>query len=251
MKPLVPGVLALVACSSARAGIFVEASRTDLANLLRPPEVQRLWFDGGSLRIESERTDAVEIFKDETLYLLAPAQKRYTAVELARSATAATSLVPAAVQTPGDASVRATSRVESVAGQSCRIWELWRDGSKEQELCIVPESALPEGTTLSTSMRAVGAAMAVAGTQAEGAPRDSVAEAWVDLSRVDGIALLVRRFQSGRPVLEVRITGLRAEPIPFTAFEIPTEYRLHRTGSHAALAASAGEHTARAHRSGS
>ncbi|HTV51681.1 MAG TPA: hypothetical protein VME21_10845 [Steroidobacteraceae bacterium] len=268
-KPLASGVLLLLACVSARAGTFVEFSRTDLVNLLRAPETQKLWFDAGQLRIENERADAVEIFKDETLYLIEPQQKRYTVLEGGRAgggasftlADAATAPTPGASPRAAATAVLAnfgrsseaaapggigglepTARTETVDGRTCRIFELGRDGEKEQEWCVVAASALPDGAELQSTMRAVGMRLARALEHLSGASREGIAGCWVGLQAIDGVPLLTRLFQGGHAVVEFRLTGLRVEPVPVTAFEIPADYRRHALGTHSGL--TAGDRTA-------
>jgi hypothetical protein len=228
-KPLASGALLLLACVSARAGTFVEFSRTDLVALQRAPETQKLWIDQGQLRIENERADAVEIFKDETLYLIEPAQKRYTVLDGGSVAAGASFAL-------ADAATAPTARTETVAGQTCRVWELTRGGEKEQEWCIVAAGALADGSELQSTMRAVGIRLAQALEHLSGAGRDSVAVSWVGLKSIEGVPLLARVFQGGRAVVEFRLTGLRVESIPVTAFDIPAAYRRHAFGSQALTA---------------
>jgi hypothetical protein len=266
-KPVLPGLLvALLGCALARAGTFVEVSRTDLVNLLRAPETQRLWFDEGKLRIENERADAIQIFKDDSLFLIEPAQRRYTVLDSdPQGAHQGAALAVAAEPTPG-ATPRAaatavlthfgddraapapglqmTPRSESVSGLQCRIWELARDHETQEQLCIVPTSALPQGDEIAATMHTSGARLASALEQLTGATRESVASAWGELQGIDGLPVLVRLFQRGHPVTEYRLTGWRAETIPLNAFEVPAGYKSHRLGSHSALAATATEHSA-------
>jgi hypothetical protein len=275
-KPVLPGLLVgLLGCAAARAGTFVEVSRTDLVNLLRPPETQKLWFDEGKLRIENERADAIQIFKDDTLFLIEPAQQRYTVLEPdGRDTRESGALALAAEPTPGatpraaatavlthlsdpaapasTTALQPTPRSESVAGLRCRIWELVQDHETQQQLCIVPVSALPRGDEIAGTMRASGMALAGSVEQVAGATRESVAGAWSQLKGIDGLPVLVRLFQQGRAVTEYRITGWRTEPIPSNAFEVPSEYKSHRLGTHSALAATAAERAAqRSHHPGS
>ena len=228
-KPRVSAVVTLLACASAHAGTFVEASRTDLTNLLRSPQTQKLWFDAGQLRIEGEDPgEPVEIFKAHTLFVSQPAHG-----QLARPAAAGPDRALVAQQ---------TTREESVAGQRCRIWEILAVAARLQELCVIPAASLPGGEDMLATMRAVGAALRAA--DAPPAAHKTVAEAWIGLPQVDGIPVLARFFQGTRAVTEIRLTGVRAEPIPFTAFDLPAEYNTHAAAAHRALAASTtGDHS--------
>ncbi|HTX23382.1 MAG TPA: hypothetical protein VMD03_01890 [Steroidobacteraceae bacterium] len=239
-----PGIIAALACSAhAAAGTYVEASRTDLRAPLRSPENQKLWFDGGSFRLENESADAVEIFKNRTLYLITPPRKRYAAIDESRlggrvsgsrtmpqaAVVANASLRPANGLRAGSVPapqrmVRPTSRTESNGDETCSVWEVSVGGSKVQELCVIPVAAVPGGADILADMRQIGALVRDRGL--DGSLGSSVVQSWGDVDAVDGIPVISRTFdENGRAAVEIRITAMRSEPVPVTAFEIPAGFK--------------------------
>ncbi len=249
-KPL--GIIAAVLCSAqALAGSYLEASRTDLRDPLRSPETQKMWFDGDSFRLESARADAVEIFKDHSLYLVEPPRRRFAVIAESRldalasgsraegrAAVTAAALRPQAATltraggTPdSQAAAQATSRTESSDGQTCTVWEITVGGEKVQELCVVPVSAVPGGAQILADMRTIGAL--IRERRLGESLGSSIADSWAHLDAVEGIPIISRTFEDGRAIVETRITAVRSEPVPFTAFEIPAGFKrrpLHRDG---------------------
>jgi hypothetical protein len=237
------GIIAALACSAhAVAGTYMEASRADLRAPLRSPETQKLWFDGGSFRLESESADAVEIFKNRTLYLIAPPRKRYAAIDESRlgerlsgpSALRQAAVADASLR-PGEGSrsapvpapqrvVRSTSRTESNGDETCSVWEVIVGGSKVQELCVIPVAAVPGGAAILADMRQIGALIRERGL--DESLGSSVAQSWGDLDAVDGIPVVSRTFDDhGHAAVEIRLTAMRSEPVPATAFDIPAGFK--------------------------
>ncbi len=246
---IAPGVIAALVCSAhAAAGTYIEASRTDLRDPLRPPETQKMWFDGGSFRLENESGDAVEILKGGTLYLVEPLRRRYAAFDAAaldglpggpgdahpaeaKAATlrpdrgsAAASGANAALA--GSRVARETSRTESSGGRACTVWEITVDGVKVRELCVIPADSVPGGAQILADMRQIGELIGERGLGET--LQGSVAHSWTDLGLVDGIPILSRSFVSGHAAVEIQITAVRTEPVPFTAFDVPPGFKRHK-----------------------
>ncbi|HTW37867.1 MAG TPA: hypothetical protein VMD49_04795 [Steroidobacteraceae bacterium] len=238
------GVITVLAFSvPAAAGTYIEASRTDLRDPLRALETQKMWFDGGSFRLEDERASAVEIFKGHTLYLVEPARRRFAAVDESRLEALANGSRPAGGPAATAAALRAahgaasgasdasdrervahvTSRTETSDGETCTVWEITVGDEKVEELCVVPVAAVPGGAAILADMRNIGEL--IRARRLGESLRSSAADSWDNLDAVDGIPLISRTFQAGRAIVEFRITAVRSEPVPFTAFEIPAGFR--------------------------
>jgi hypothetical protein len=227
--------LAFACSAQALAGTYIETSRTDLLNPLRPPETQKLWFDGGNFRLENETGDAVEIFTHRTLYLVEPLRRRFAAFEVASLGllrAKATALRPrqGSAQASGDNAAppdsrvaHETSRTESSGGRKCTVWEITVNGVKVSELCVIPADSVPGGAQILADMRQVGAAIDDVGLGET--LRGSVADSWSDLDRVDGIPIVSRSFKNGHVAVEIQITAVRTDAIPFTAFVVPAGFR--------------------------
>lgn len=208
-------VAALVCSTRALAGTYLEASRTDLARPLDPPATERMWFAAGSFRLENESGSAVEIFKDEALYLLRPLRKRYAEYEEVRDAQSGTQRV-----------ATETSRTKKVFGRTCTVWEITVNGVEAQELCVVPAASVPHGQQILDEMRKVGAFVEARdlGTRLS----NSAAATWANLDLVKGIPVFARQFHDGHAVTETEVTAIRADKVPFNAFDLPDGYRRHR-----------------------
>ncbi len=232
------GVAALLLSAHAAAGTYIEASRTDLREPLRSPETQKMWFDGGSFRLENEHADAVEIFKNQTLFLIAPPQRRYAVLDPSRlhdllsgSHSVQRTSLHTAPSAPSDArdapdeerTAQMTSRTETSGGQTCSVWEIESGGIKVQELCVVPVSSVPGGAAILADMRQVGTL--IRDKRLDGSLGSSVAQSWADLDAVDGIPIISRTFESGETAVEIRLTAVRSEQVPSTAFDIPPDFK--------------------------
>ncbi len=206
---------ALLYSAHAAAGTYIEASWADLADPLRPPQTERMWFDAGNFRLESESGDAIEIFKDRTLYLVEPLRKRYAAFDAATLRLLGRPRV-----------ARETSRTESSGGRACTVWEITVEAVKVRELCVIPADSVPGGAQILADMRQIGEIideMSLGET-----PQDSVADSWSDLDRVNGIPVLSRSFEGGQVTVEIQVTAVRSDPVPFTAFEVPAGFKRHK-----------------------
>ena len=239
--------LAFACSAQALAGTYIETSRTDLLNPLRPPETQKLWFDGGNFRLENESGDAIEIFSDRMLYLLEPLRRLYTAFDVASLGLLSGHRVPNRPQSrvaalrPEQDALRAgaesavppelrvaheTSRTESSGGWTCTVWEITVNGVKTRELCVVPADSLPGGAQILADMRQVGEAIEDMGL--DETLRASVADSWSDLDLVDGIPIISRSFEDGHVAVEIQVTAVRTDAVPFTAFVVPAGFKRQR-----------------------
>jgi hypothetical protein len=195
----------------------------------------------------------VQIYKDETIYILEPAEKRYTKLDKAgiermsgqiaelrkqmeaRMATMSPEQRAMVEQMMGgtvgaaakevERTVKPTSRTESAAGQTCKVWEVHASGKKEEELCVVAPGALPGGQEMMTTMRELGDLFK--GLMQSLGGRDSnnaVSKAWQDLQAVNGIPVITRTFSSGKATNEFRLTSVRSESVPASSFTVPAGY---------------------------
>jgi hypothetical protein len=202
----------------AQSGMYLEAARIDLQDPRKPPDNQRIWLDAGRLRIEDESGKQIQIFKNRTLHLFDARRRRWVSLSPASGATAqsVSTIAPASPAL----TAHSTSRVESAAGLSCTIWEVLSEGQKSQELCVASVEAVPGGTELRDTLLALGNLPDDAVIPGRN-PQDPVVPFWRTAVTVEGIPLVVYTFDAQvRPGTELRLTAIRSEPVPASAFDV-------------------------------
>ena len=200
----------------AQSGMYLEAARIDLQDPRKPPDNQRIWLDAGRLRIEDETGKEIQIFKNRTLHVFDARRRRWVALSSGATAQTASTLAPGSPAL----TAHATSRVESAAGLPCTIWEVLSEGLKSQELCVASVEAVPGGTELRQTLLALGDLPDDAVIPGRN-PQDPIVPFWRTAVTVEGIPLVVYTFDAqGRPGTELRLTAIRSEPVPASAFEL-------------------------------
>jgi hypothetical protein len=202
----------------AQSGMYLEAARIDLQDPRKPPDNQRIWLDAGRLRIEDESGKEIQIFKNRTLHLFDARRRRWVSLNPTNGATAraASTLAPASPAL----TAHPTSRVEAAAGLPCIIWEVLSQGQKSQELCVASVEAVPGGTELRQALLALGELPEDAELPGRNS-QDPIVPFWRSTATVEGIPLVVYTFDAqGRLGTELRLTAIRSEPVPESAFEL-------------------------------
>jgi uncharacterized protein YneF (UPF0154 family) len=252
MRTVVSCVCAVLFSSAAGAGVYMESTQRSFDGDQKKPEVQRMWFDGGRFRTESG--DEVMIFRNQTIYTLDRSDRTYVKIDRARMDQLGNKLADAQKQmqaqlanmppeqramvekmmgehmgamTAGAKKKRAvtkTGRTEKAAGFTCTVWEVTVDGTKEQEMCVVAPGAIPSGNEVMQTFRELGA-MFEGFADKLPVGGDLAREVWSDLKAVNGIPVIMRDFENGKPIEENRMTAIRSEAPPAGAFDIPAGYK--------------------------
>lgn len=249
---------ALAAClgaGAAGAGVYVESVERS-APSASPVLAQRVYAQGGAVRLEQLRPDGtaegIMIYRDDVLYVVEPAERRYSAVDRATAQRVAAQIGSAMAEVraqlerlppdqrammermmggmaggAGDAPVleaRDTGRSETVDGQSCRTWQVLLSGEVISELCVVPYSSLPGTDDLAAAMEGMASLMKeFSKAFAELGGGDRGIEA---IGEVQGFPLLTREFSGGRATgRETTVREWREEDVPSSQFEVPAGYR--------------------------
>ena len=239
---------------AASAGVYLESSEIDLSvKPAPPPEVSKIWFDGGRMRSNDGTGDGV-IFKNQSIYALDPDKKSYTVVdkaamdrmggqlaEMRKKMEAQMANMPperrammeqmmsqmgggAGAKQAVKREVTATGRTETVGGFKCKVWEVSVDGVKDQELCAAAPGSLPGGTEVLATMREIGE-MLKGLTEGMGSmARRNATDSWADLAKINGIPILTRDFAGGKASSEMRLSVIRSESVPGSMFEVPAGY---------------------------
>lgn len=232
-------LLSIAACafsSLASAGTYVESVVTNHFTPQTPPQPMKMWVDGaGKFRLETQKGEQVQIFRDKAFYTLNTATKRYTKTDQAsldaamKKASAAAdelrSLLPPdqrdkAKSKPAapavERTVKPTTRTETAAGQTCKVWEVFVNGNKVRELCVVEIGKLPYGKDLVATMQQVNDAF-------KNSPGSM--EAWADVQKMDGFPVITRMYLNGKLFQEVKTTAIRSEKTTDAQFTVPAGFQ--------------------------
>jgi hypothetical protein len=242
-------LLSSLAASGASAGAYLESTDAP-AGSKDTARLTRMWFDGGRMRTENggKGEGSVAIFKNNTMYILDPANKAYRVIDKASLDQMAAKLAGVRKQmeasmanmpperraemekllgrTGDDAAskrvLKKTGRSETVASIKCAVWEASVNGKKEEELCVAAPAAIPGGDDMMTTLRGVGEMLnGFSNSFGGGGKADN---AWRDLDTVKGVPILMREFEDGKVTSENHLSLARKESVPASQFEVPAGY---------------------------
>ena len=244
-----------LASAGAVAGAYLESSQTETGSK-DPPQVNKMWFDGGRMRTENggKGEGSTAIFKNQAMYVLDPKTKTYRVIDKAtidqmavklgearKKMEAAMAGMPperrammekmmgqmggpaaaAAAQAPKRV-LKNTGRTESVSGIKCTVWEASVNGQKEEELCATPPGAIPGGDEMMKTLKEVGE-MLKGFTQSFGA-NSKADNAWKDMDTIKGLPILTREFDGGKVTSETKLSAARKESVASGQFDVPAGY---------------------------
>jgi hypothetical protein len=247
MSSRTASLIALVAAATipslAAAGTYVESVATNHMTPQAPPNTMKMYAGNGRFRMEMQNGQVVQIFRDQAFYTLNAAGKSYTKLDKAaldamtQQANEATKSLEALLppdqqakkkQSPKpqiDRSLKPTTRTEAAAvGQTCKVWEVFTNGTKTQELCVVEVAKLPNGKELIATMQTVGEAFK--GTAASA----GMSEIWQDVKTMNGYPVITRMYLNGKLFQEVKTTSMRAADTPESLFTIPAGFKEQKMG---------------------
>jgi hypothetical protein len=261
---------ALFAAGTAQAGVFIEMSDHDIASGKMTPR-HNLYVQQGMLRADSTDGHDVVLFKDNSMYMLDSSTKTYRVLDKAAMEQMAgkmndmmasmqakmASMPPeqrAAMERamqgmgqnmPGAAAAPKTHTFDAIdmgasgsaGGRSCHMWNATRDGKPTEQLCVVPESALPGTSEVMTalrsaasfnqqfqeSMQARGGAAASMGSHSGGI----IAQHLNVMQKIGGVPMATRHIDSSTGALaatESVMTQWQQRSIDAAQFAIPADY---------------------------
>jgi hypothetical protein len=240
-----------IAASTASAGVYLE-SATSKPGSKQPPQINKLWFDGGRMRSESsgKGEGAVTFFKNGAMYILDPASKSYRVMDKATVDQMAAKLGEARKKMEASMAgmpperraqvekmlsqmgggtaagqkkrvLKNTGRTETAAGIKCAVWEASVDGQKEEELCAAAPGSVPGGNEMLKTLRQVGEMFKGFTETFSGNKADN---AWRDLEKINGIPIVTRSFSGGKVTSENKLSTARNEAVAASRFEVPAGY---------------------------
>ena len=117
-----------------------------------------------------------------------------------------------------------TTRLESVDGHSCRIWEEREGGVKRFEFCVAPTGAVPGGAEVLRAMHAL-AAFRHGALWALGVDL-GLADWWPDVLHLGGVPLEIREFKYDSLIREVTLTAIHPDTPSASLWDLPKEDRV-------------------------
>jgi hypothetical protein len=247
-------LLGTCAANSAAAGVYVEMVDRNLATG-KSSLTQKMYVQGGQGRFVDEEGRAT-IIKNGTLYVIDNKDKSYVVFDKATMEQLAKQLNTAmtqmkeqlakmppeqraqveqmmAQQMPGmmgegkkwTVEVTDTGKSDKVDGRDCRLWDVKRNNQLDEQLCVVPYSALPG----KENFQAVFASFAkVFEEMAKSVPTLSgVMDTEFDAqAKVNGFPVRTRQYENGRLAQEEQVMQVwREEAVPASMFDVPAGYK--------------------------
>jgi hypothetical protein len=235
---------------AASAGVYVEMVdhdiKTDKTEL-----AQKMYVQNGLGRfIDSD--GRATLIKDGTLFIIDDADKSYVAVDkatldqLAKKVSAAMEqmkeqlaklppdqraqmeqMMPGMSGGDGKWTVEAfdTGKSDKVDGRACRLWDIKRNGELDDQICVVPYSALPgkeNFQVIFANFAKVFEEMAKSVPMLAG----MMSNEFGAQSKVNGFPVRSRGYENGKLGDDEQIMKVwREEAIPASMFEIPAGYK--------------------------
>lgn len=242
--------LGALAAQSANAGVYVEmvdhdikAAKTELS--------QKIYVQSGNGRFVDAEGRAT-LIKNGTFYIVDDADKSYimfdkaTMEQLAQKiSTAMEKMKEQLAQLPPEQRAQMeqmmpgmaggdrkwtvdavdTGKSDKVDGRSCRLWDIKRDGELDDQICVVPYSALPG----KENFQAMFANFAkVFEEMAKSVPMlaGMMTNEFSAQAKVNGFPVRTRGYENGALGDDEQIMKVwREEAIPASMFEIPAGYK--------------------------
>ena len=242
--------LGVLGAQAASAGVYVELVDHDIT-ADKTTLSQKMYVQGGNGRFVDAEGHAT-LIKDNTFYIIDDADKSYVAVDKATMEQLAKKISGAMEQMkeqlaqlppeqraqmeqmmPGMAdgdkkwTVEAfdTGQSDKVEGRACRLWDIKRDGELDDQLCVVPYSALPG----KENFQAMFANFArVFEEMAKSVPMLSgmMTNEFGAQAKVNGFPVRTRGYENGKlGDTEHNVRVWREEAIAASMFEVPAGYK--------------------------
>ncbi len=250
MNKLILTAAALLAAAPVCAGVRIETTTRDIKTKVAEA-TQVVMVQDGKIRTDNARHGNSMIVKDAVLYVIDDKRKTYSEMDKATMKKTADqagaamkqmqerlknlppeqraqmekmmgSHLPGAMSGKEDSwEMKDTGKNETVEGRKCRLWNLLKNGTMNEELCVVPFSSLPGKEDFEKTFKELSEAFA---GMAKGLPGAS--ESIKARTSVNGYPVRIRHFDdAGNPRgTETVLTKWQEESLPSSTFEIPAGY---------------------------
>lgn len=254
MKRIAMIAVGLLAAHTASAGVYAELFDHNLTTNSSQLK-QKMYVQGGNGRIVDAEGRAT-IIKDGTLYIVDDSDKTYvvfdkpTMEKLAKNlnegmaqvkeqlaklppeqrAQAEAQMGPAAAallhggEQQWTVDVKDTGKSDKVDGRACKLWDVTRNGELDEQICVVPYSAMPGKEDL---QKVFGSFARSFEEMAKSVPMLSgmMANEFSAYAKTNGYPVRQRNYENGKLSDEETVVKVwREEAVPASMFEVPTGY---------------------------
>jgi hypothetical protein len=253
MKRIVIAIAGVLAAQAASAGVYVELVNHDVKTD-KTELSQKMYVQGGNGRFVDDGGRA-SLIKGDTMYVIDDSDQTYivfdkaTMEQLAKQISVAMERMKEQLakmppeqraqmeqmmgKVPGMGGegqkwvVEAvdTGKSDKVDGRGCRIWDVKRNGELDDQLCVVPYSALPGKEDLQAMFQKFAR---VFEEMAKSVPMLSgmMSNEFSAQNKVNGFPVRSRGYENGKLGDEEQLVKVwREEAIPASMFEIPAGYK--------------------------
>jgi len=260
MKRIAMIAVGLLAAHTASAGVYAELFDHNLTTNSSQLK-QKMYVQGGNGRIVDAEGRAT-IIKDGTLYIVDDSDKTYvvfdkpTMEKLAKNlnegmaqvkeqlaklppeqrAQAEAQMGPAAAallhggEQQWTVDVKDTGKSDKVDGRACKLWDVTRNGELDEQICVVPYSAMPGKEDL---QKVFGSFARSFEEMAKSVPMlaGMMASEFSAQVKANGVPVRRRVYDNGKlGDEETLVKTWREEAIPASMFEIPAGYKVKPMG---------------------
>lgn len=249
MKRIAMIASGLLAVQAATAGVYAETVSHNLTANTTSLK-QKIYVQSGSGRfVDPEGRSS--LIKGDTLYMIDDKEKSYIVFDKATMEQVARKLSAQMEQlkqqmaklppeqraqmeqmlggaglsgAPRTVDVADTGKSETVEGRKCKVWDVTRDGVLDEQICVVPYSALPGKENFSAVF---GNFAKVFEEMAKSVPMlaGMMANEFSAYVKTNGYPVRQRAYENGKLMDEETLVKVwREETIPASTFEVPAGY---------------------------
>lgn len=251
---VIAATFGLLAAQGASAGVYIETADNNLSTGSSRMK-QKMYVQNGVGRLEDEEGRAT-LIKGGTLYFLDDADKSYIAFDKATMEQLAKNLNAAMAQAreqlaklppeqraqmeqmmggamggaTGEGAkwtvdIKDTGKSDKVDGRACKVWDVTRNGQLDEQICVVPYSALPGKEDLQVVFANFAKAFE---EMAKSAPMlaGKMDNEFAAQAKVNGFPVRRRAYENGKLINEETVVKVwREEAVPASKLEIPAGYK--------------------------
>jgi hypothetical protein len=121
---------------------------------------------------------------------------------------------------------RRTTRSESAAGVSCKVWEGYENGKKTEEICVAPVGSIPGGGEFIAALKQMAINMDAFTKSLGGNARHRMENAWSQLDSIGGLPIISRDFDGGKVTSTMTMKSIKSASLPAATFSPPAGYKM-------------------------
>jgi hypothetical protein len=250
MKNLILSASTLLMAVTASAGVRIETTTRDIKTQAVDGGPQIVLVQDGKVRMNNPKNANGVILKNSMFYVLDDQRKTYTEIDKATMQKTAEQAGAAMKQMqeqmknmppeqraqmekmmagmPGMSGkkdlyeAKDTGRNDTAEGRKCRIWNVLKNGTVQEEMCVVPFTSFSGKEDFQKAFKQLAEAFEGMAANLPGAG-DSIKAR----NSVNGYPVRVRYFdEAGKPRgMETVLTKWAEESLPASTFEIPAGYK--------------------------